>query len=69
MLLADEVYQNNIYKEGLEFVSMRKALMELGEPYASEVELVSMHSISKGHLGECGLRGGYIEVCNLSERA
>jgi len=42
---------------------------ELGEPYRSEVELISMHSISKGLSGECGLRGGYTEVVNLSERA
>lgn len=67
MVIADEVYQSNIYKEGAEFVSMRKALLEMGEPYASEVELVSMHSISKGFLGECGLRGGYMEVINFSE--
>lgn len=37
----------------------------MGEPYASEVELVSMHSISKGLTGECGLRGGYMECHNL----
>ena len=48
---------------------MRKALHSMGEPYASEVELVSMHSVSKGLLGECGLRGGYFEVHNFSDRA
>ena len=67
MLMADEVYQTNIYSG--EFVSIRKTLHELGEPYASEVELVSMHSCSKGLLGECGLRGGYFEAHNLSEKA
>lgn len=67
--MADEVYQENIYKEGAEFVSIRKTLHDMGEPYASEVELVSMHSTSKGLTGECGLRGGYFEVHNLSERA
>ena len=30
MVLADEVYQENIYKEGKEFVSMRKVLHEMG---------------------------------------
>jgi len=48
---------------------MRKVLHDLGEPYASSVELVSMHSTSKGLIGECGLRGGYIEAHNLSSRA
>ena len=48
---------------------MRKALHELGEPYSNEVELFSFHSTSKGMLGECGLRGGYFEVHNLTKRA
>ena len=69
MILADEVYQQNIYAEGKEFVSMRKVLHEMGEPYSNEVELVSCNSISKGVLGECGLRGGYMETHNLSNRA
>ena len=69
MILADEVYQQNIYKEGKEFISMRRVLHEMGEPYSHEVELVSMNSVSKGMLGECGLRGGYMETHNLSNRA
>lgn len=39
--------------------------MELGEPFSSNVELCSFHTVSKGSLGECGLRGGYVEVTNL----
>jgi hypothetical protein len=35
-----------------------QVLMEMGEPYASGVELVSFHTVSKGTSGECGLRGG-----------
>lgn len=69
MILADEVYQENIYKEGKKFVSMRKILHEMGEPFSSELELVSMNSISKGLLGECGFRGGYLEMYNFSHRA
>lgn len=69
MVLADEVYQQNIYKEGKEFVSMRKVLHEMGSPFSEEVELISMNSVSKGMLGECGLRGGYMETHNLSNRA
>lgn len=31
----------------------------------SKVELYSFHSISKGYYGECGLRGGYMELLNV----
>lgn len=65
MLLADEVYQANIYTSEVPFISFRKVLAEMGEPYSSEVELLSFHSVSKGLLGECGLRGGYMESHNL----
>ncbi|XP_063039289.1 alanine aminotransferase 2-like [Melospiza melodia melodia] len=64
-LLADEVYQDNIYAEGSAFHSFKKVLMELGPPYSDSVELASFHSTSKGFMGECGLRGGYMEVVNL----
>jgi alanine transaminase len=33
------------------------------------VELISLHSISKGIVGECGLRGGYFETHNLDKYA
>ena len=69
MVLADEVYQENVYADGKEFLSVRRVLHEMGEPYASELELISMNSISKGLLGECGFRGGYMETHNLSNRA
>ena len=66
MILADEVYQSNIYyPEDHPFISFRKVLAEMGDPYANDVELISMHSISKGLMGECGLRGGYFEAHNL----
>lgn len=35
-------------------------------PY-NDVQLVSVHSTSKGLLGECGLRGGYMEMVNLDK--
>lgn len=56
-ILADEVYQENVY--GGEFISFAKALGE-----KKEVPLFSLHSISKGFYGECGHRGGYLEVRN-----
>lgn len=66
LLLADEVYQENIYNpRKAPFFSVRKVMAELGEPYASQLELISLHSISKGLQGECGLRGGYFETHNL----
>lgn len=64
MLLADEVYQHNIYAEGSKFFSFKKVLMEMGEPY-SKMELASFMSASKGYMGECGVRGGYAEIVNL----
>lgn len=38
--------------------------MEMGEPYNTH-ELASFMSCSKGYMGECGLRGGYVEIINL----
>jgi len=55
-ILADEVYQENVYAG--EFVSFAKVLG------AETVPLFSFHSISKGFYGECGHRGGYLEVRN-----
>ena len=37
----------------------------MGAPYSNNVELISLHSTSKGLFGECGLRGGYMETVNL----
>ncbi|RMZ57633.1 hypothetical protein APUTEX25_001833, partial [Auxenochlorella protothecoides] len=65
VLLADEVYQPNIYQDEKPFVSAKRVLREMGEPWASSVELASFHTVSKGMLGECGLRGGYVEWVNI----
>jgi aspartate/methionine/tyrosine aminotransferase len=61
-VLADEVYQDNVYREGARFVSFAKVLARCGW---SEVSLFSFHSTSKGYLGECGHRGGYVECRNV----
>ncbi|CAL1542845.1 unnamed protein product [Lymnaea stagnalis] len=63
-LLADEVYQHNVYAAGAKFYSFKQVLMELGSPY-NKMELASFMSASKGYMGECGYRGGYAEVINL----
>ena len=34
-------------------------------PLPCSVELASFHTVSKGVLGECGLRGGYVELTNF----
>jgi alanine transaminase len=64
MLLSDEVYQENIYGEGLKFTSMKKIVRDLGPAY-DDFELASFHSTSKGLIGECGRRGGYMELCGF----
>ena len=46
-------------------MSAKKVLREIGEPIASALELISFHTVSKGSLGECGLRGGYLEATNI----
>ncbi|CAD8209384.1 unnamed protein product [Paramecium octaurelia] len=58
VIFADEVYQENIYVENKKFISFRKVALELN----ANVEIYSFHSISKGITGECGLRGGYMEI-------
>ncbi|ULU10453.1 hypothetical protein L3Y34_014621 [Caenorhabditis briggsae] len=63
-ILADEVYQDNVYAQGSQFHSFKKVLVEMGEPY-NKLELASFHSVSKGYMGECGMRGGYVEFLNL----
>ncbi|XP_015786109.1 alanine aminotransferase 2 [Tetranychus urticae] len=61
IIIADEVYQHNVYKEGAAFHSFKKVMHELG----INLELASLMSSSKGFMGECGLRGGYCEFINL----
>ena len=64
VLMADEVYQTNVFKG--KFTSFKKGLCDLqaenGGGKFDNLELVSLHSISKGMVGECGHRGGYFEL-------
>uniref|UniRef100_A0A6Q2YLY1 alanine transaminase n=1 Tax=Esox lucius TaxID=8010 RepID=A0A6Q2YLY1_ESOLU len=64
-VMADEVYQDNVYSTDCQFHSFKKVLYEMGPEYFNTVELASFHSTSKGYSGECGFRGGYMEVLNL----
>jgi len=63
-ILADEVYQENIYLPADEFTSFAKVLHQLA---VKDVSLFSFHSCSKGFLGECGVRGGYFEYRNVPD--
>jgi len=66
VILADEVYQHNVYAEGKKFHSFKSVLHGMGKGYADELELASFMSCSKGYMGECGFRGGYCELINFN---
>jgi len=53
--------QANIYAANRTFTSFKRIVRELSAP----CPLVSLHSTSKGFVGECGRRGGYMEVVNF----
>jgi len=57
VLLADEVYQENIWQKREPWYSFKKVSRDLG----ASLQLCSFHSCSKGFLGECGRRGGFVE--------
>jgi alanine transaminase len=63
LIIADEVYQDNVYNPEKPFVSFKKIITEMNSP----VQLISLHSISKGFMGECGHRGGYMELTHIPE--
>ena len=63
MLICDEVYQDNVYTPNRPFIAMRQVLADL----ALDVEIFSMHSASKGIMGEGGFRAGYYEVEHMDD--
>jgi alanine transaminase len=63
-VIADEVYQENVYAAGCAFHSFAKVMHGMGD---TETPLFSLHSVSKGFLGECGHRGGYLELRNIPD--
>ncbi|KAI0601995.1 aminotransferase class I and II [Biscogniauxia sp. FL1348] len=68
VVMADEVYQTNVFIGT--FHSFRQVLHKLQqedpEKY-NDVELASMHSVSKGMVGECGHRGGYFDLVGFDK--
>lgn len=68
VVLADEVYQTNIFIG--KFTSFKKGLRDLQKENPGKfdhVELASLNSISKGMVGECGHRGGYFELVGFDK--
>lgn len=63
-IMADEVYQDNIYAIDGMFYSFAKVMHQLKE---TSIPLFSFHSVSKGYMGECGHRGGYMELRNIPD--
>jgi bifunctional pyridoxal-dependent enzyme with beta-cystathionase and maltose regulon repressor activities len=66
VLLADEVYQENIYfPQEYPFHSFRKVWKEMGDAY-KDLQLISFHSTSKGFLGEYVIHqpSKRVSVCN-----
>lgn len=63
-IIADEVYQENVYDRAARFFSFAAVLNEMEE---RGISLFTLHSVSKGFLGECGHRGGYLEIRNVPD--
>jgi glutamate--glyoxylate aminotransferase len=66
VLCCDEVYQENIYNDSQPFIPARKVLNTMPEHIRNGLQIVSFHTVSKGAYGECGLRGGYMEMVNFA---
>ncbi|KAI0888250.1 PLP-dependent transferase [Annulohypoxylon maeteangense] len=67
VVMADEVYQTNVFIG--KFHSFRQVLLTLQKEHPGKydnVELASLHSISKGMVGECGHRGGYFDLIGFT---
>jgi len=64
VVMADEVYQTNVFVG--KFHSFKAVLRSLQKENPGGIydgiELASLHSVSKGMVGECGHRGGYFEL-------
>lgn len=63
VLMADEVYQENVYRTDKHWKSFKKVATDM----KADVELLSFHSTSKGFTGECGKRGGYVEMTGIDQ--
>ena len=62
------MYQDNIYQSTRPFISARHVALSMGAPFADQLEIVTFHTASKGVYGECGFRGGVMELLNIDQR-
>ncbi len=46
-LLVSSHFQENVYQDERPFISARKVMHNMGEPYRSAVEIISFHTVSK----------------------
>ena len=53
-VIADEVYQVNVYNSSMKFDSFKKTIRDMGSDY-DDVPLFSLQSISKGYYGNTPL--------------
>lgn len=66
VIIADEVYQTNVFLGKFHsFKGVLRSMQKADPEKFKYVELASLHSISKGMVGECGHRGGYFELCGF----
>lgn len=69
VVMADEVYQTNVFKGKFHsFKGVLRSMQKEDSEKYKNVELASLHSISKGMVGECGHRGGYFELCGFDPK-
>lgn len=47
--------------------SARSVLKDMKFQVRKELQLISFHTVSKGAFGECGLRGGFMEMINIPD--
>ncbi|KAM7294278.1 alanine aminotransferase 2-like [Ixodes scapularis] len=67
IILADEVFEHNIYVERVPFHSFRKVMHKMGDPWFN-TQLITFNSMSKGFMAEAGLCCGYFEIVNLNKK-
>ncbi|KAJ9162375.1 PLP-dependent transferase [Coniochaeta hoffmannii] len=70
VVIADEVYQTNVFVGQFHSFKgvLRKLQQENPDGRYDGIELASLHSVSKGMVGECGHRGGYFELVNFDPK-
>ena len=67
-IIADEVYQTNVFKGTFHSFKWAVRKLQQSDPEQFDhVQLVSLNSTSKGVIGECGHRAGYFEVVGFDQ--